>query len=255
MAELTTTTEPLATAEPKRLSEISDPKAKISDPKSEVSDLKSESSDPKSESSGVAALRPTTTVGDVFDLPKDNAPDSQPDRWDEVQQRIKEEVKDVKFPAAFSDLGPKICELFNVPLPDVLVTSWKKVDELRARLEKSRISPGKVEYLELAQHTINCGQKPYLEMRFKDMPVKKIEFDVKLVFILKAFVLKIQGGAIQEIQTGACEVKGTISYAGKVIVEKKLSPIQLPGTLAVPAVVGYLQSQPEQSKAAAATQT
>ncbi|HEV2883891.1 MAG TPA: hypothetical protein VGW36_03480 [Pyrinomonadaceae bacterium] len=194
---------------------------------------------------------PTITISDVFELPKNDEPDPKTDRWEAVQKRIKEEVKDVKFPAALSDLGPKICELFNVPLPNVLVTSWKKVDDLRARLEKSRNAPDKVEYLELAQHTINCDQKPYLEMRLKDMPVKKIVFTVKLVFTLKGFVLKIQGGAIQEIQTGACEVKGTISYAGHVIVEKKLSPIKLPGTLSVPAAIGLFQSAPEQAKAAA----
>ena len=215
MAEPTTTIEPTTTAEP------------------------------------TAALQPTTTIGDVFELPKPGVADPEPDRWDAVQKRIKEEVKDVKFPAALSDLGPKICELFNVPLPNVLVTSWKKVDDLRARLEKSRNAPDKVEYLELAQHTINCDQKPYLEMRLKDVPLKKIQFAVKLVFTLKGFVLKIQGGAIQEIQTGACEVKGTISYAGRVIVDKKLSPIKLPGTLPVPAAIGLFQSPAERAKAAA----
>lgn len=194
---------------------------------------------------------PQPTISDVFELPKPGEPDLKSDRWEAVQKRIKEEVKDVKFPAALSDLGPKICELFNVPLPNILVTSWKKVDDLRARLEKSRSAPDKVEYLELAQHTINCDQKPYLEMRLKDVPLKKIQFAVKLVFTLKGFVLKIQGGAIQEIQTGACEVKGTISYAGQVIVDKKLAPIKLPGTLSVPAAIGLFQPPPEQAKAAA----
>ena len=149
-------------------------------------------------------------------------------------------MKDVKLPAALHDLAPKICELFNVPLPNVLVTSWKKADDLRARLEKSRSSPDEVMYLELAQHTINSEHKPHLEMRIKDLPVKKIEFTVKLVFTLKGFVLKIQGGGIQEIQTGACEVKGTIAYAGQTIAEKKLSTIKLPGRLPVPAAIGFL---------------
>ena len=207
--------------------------------------------EPTASAEPTAALQPTTTIGDVFEIPKPGEPDPEPERWEAVQKRIKEEVKDVKFPAALSDLGPKICELFNVPLPNVLVTSWKKVDDLRARLEKSRNAPDKVEYLELAQHTINCDQKPYLEMRLKDVPLKKIQFAVKLVFTLKGFVLKIQGGAIQEIQTGACEVKGTISYAGQVIVDKKLSPIKLPGTLPVPAAIGLFQSPAERAKAAA----
>lgn len=211
--------------------------------------------EPKADPARVAAVEPTTTIGDIFELPRNGEPDSKSERWEAVEKRIKDEVKQVKFPAALSDLGPKICELFNVPLPDVLVTSWKKVDDLRVRLERSRNAPDKVEFLELAQHTINCDQKPYLEMRLKDMPVKKIQFAVKLVFVLKGFVLKIQSGAIQEIQTGVCEAKGTISYAGQVIVEKKLSPIKLPGSLPVPAALGLFQAAPDQPKAAAATQS
>jgi hypothetical protein len=184
------------------------------------------------------------TIRDVFDLPKEGKADSQPDRWRVVAERVKKEVKDVKFPAALHDLGPKLCELFNVPLPDVMVTSWKKVGGLQALLEKSRNAPEEVMYLELAQHSINSEHKPHIEMRIKDLPVKKIEFLVKLVFNLKGFVLKIKAGAIQEIQTGACEVKGTISYAGQVIVEKKLTPIKLPGTVRVPAALGLLSAPP-----------
>jgi phosphoenolpyruvate synthase/pyruvate phosphate dikinase len=194
------------------------------------------------------------TIAEVFDLPKAGEKDPQPDRWEIVEQRIKKEVKDVKFPAALHDLGPKICELFNVPLPDVMVTSWKKVAGLQALLEKSRNSPDEVMYLELAAHSINSEHKPHLEMRIKDLPVKKIEFVVKLVFNLKGFVLKVKAGAIQEIQTGACEVKGTISYAGNVIVDKKLTPIKLPGAIPVPAALGLLKAPPvQQAKTATAT--
>jgi hypothetical protein len=186
----------------------------------------------------------TITIREVFELPKDGTPDPESDRWKTVQERIKKEMKDVKLPAKMHDLGPKICELFDVPLPNILVASWKKVGNLQAMIEKSRTSPDEVMYLELAQHSINCEQKPHIEMRIKELPVKKIEFVVKLLFNLKGFVLKIQNGAIQEMQTGSCEVKGTISYAGQVIVEKKLSPINLPGRIDIPALIGALQPQP-----------
>src|SRR5262249_29814497 len=190
--------------------------------------------------SAQAKAESPVTIRDVFDLPKAGEKDSQPKRWQVVEDRIKKEVKDVKFPAALHDLGPKICELFNVPLPDVMVTSWKKVGELQALLEKSRNSPDEVMYLELTAHTINSEHKPHLEMRIKELPVKKIELLVKLVFNLKGFVLRVKSGAITEIQTGACEVKGTVSYAGQVIAEKKLSPIKLPGSIPVPAALGML---------------
>jgi hypothetical protein len=195
----------------------------------------------------------TVTVREVFELPKQDEPDPEPGRWEAVEKRIKDEVKNVKFPAALHDLGPKICELFNVPLPDILVNSWKKVGDIEKLLEQSRNSPEEKLYLELAQHSINCDQKPHLEMRFKNVPVKKIEFNVKLLFNLKGFVLKVQNGAITEIQTGTCEVKGTIAYAGQVIVEKKLSALNLPGRLAVPEMIGALPAKlVAQTKAAAA---
>jgi hypothetical protein len=187
---------------------------------------------------------PTVTIRDVFELPKDGEPDPEPDRWKAVQERLKKEGKEVKLPAKMHELGPKICELFDVPVPNVLVTSWKKVESLKAVIEKSRQSPDEVMYLELAQHSINCEQKPHLEMRLKGLPVKKIEFTTKLLFNLKGFVLKVQNGAIQELQTGSCEVKGTISFLGQVIVEKKLSPISLPGCIDIPAVIGALQAEP-----------
>lgn len=82
--------------------------------------------------------------------------------------------------------------------------------------------------------------------------MKKVEFLVKLVFNLKGFVLKVKACAIQEIQTGACEVKGTISYAGQVIVEKKLTPIKLPGRVPVPSSLGTLIVT--QAKSASASQ-
>src|SRR5512138_2317402 len=104
--------------------------------------FKTRKEDTKTETVTVARADATkaeapVTISEVFGLPKDGKADSQPNRWQVVEQRIKKEVKDVKFPAALHDLGPKICELFNVPLPDVMVTSWKKVGALQALLEKS----------------------------------------------------------------------------------------------------------------------
>ncbi|HKP37377.1 MAG TPA: hypothetical protein VJT71_10995 [Pyrinomonadaceae bacterium] len=185
---------------------------------------------------------PNVTLRDVFELPKDGAPDPEPARWQAVQDRIRKEVKDVKLPAKMHDLGPKILELFDVPLPTVLVTSWKKAGSLQEIIAQSREAPDEVKYLELAEHTINCEQKPHIEMRIKNLPVKKIQFVVKLLFKLKGFVLKVQNGAIKEIQTGNFEAKGTVSFAGQIILEKKLSPINLPGRVDVPALIGEIQS-------------
>lgn len=78
------------------------------------------------------------------------------------------------------------------------------------------------------EHTIRSEHRPYIEVRIRNVPVKKIEFVIKLTFKLKGFVLKIKAGEIEEMLTGQCEVEGKVDYSGLTIAEKKLSPIALP---------------------------
>src|SRR2546429_534264 len=51
---------------------------------------------------------------------------------------------------------------------------------------------------------------------------------------LTALRLKVQKGAICEIQPGSCEAKGTIKYEKLPIAEKKLSPIKSPLMIKIP---------------------
>src|SRR2546423_7399414 len=103
-------------------------------------------------------------------------------QWQEFQSRLGREIKTIKWPAAMPDLASKIGELFNVELPDLFVSSWKKATELQEALEESRKSPEEVIVLDLAKHEITNEDHPYLEIRIAGMPLpKKIEFKVQIV--------------------------------------------------------------------------
>ena len=112
-------------------------------------------------------------------------------------------------------------------------------------LEKSKATPDEVVYLELTEHSINSDHKPSLDVRIKGATVKKIELGVQLGFKLRGFVLKIQNGGLKEIQTGNCEARGTIKYGTLMIAEKKLEPIKLPLTIAIPSEIQYLTTRGE----------
>jgi hypothetical protein len=71
-------------------------------------------------------------------------------------------------------------------------------------------------------------------VKIKGASVKKITLTVALNLKLKGFTLKVQNGAICELQTGSCEGKGTIKYDKLSIAEKKLSPIKLPLIIKIP---------------------
>jgi hypothetical protein len=166
----------------------------------------------------------------LFSLPDPDAKPEPSNKWQEFQNRLGREIKTIKWPAAMPDLASKVTELFNVELPDLFVSSWKKVGELKEALEESRKSPEEVIVLELAEHEISNDYHPYIEIRIAGMPLpKKIEFKVQIVTALKGINLKIQAGRITEIQAGSCNFEGKIKYEDLTIAEKKFGPIELRG--------------------------
>ena len=191
-----------------------------------------------------AAAESAPTVREIFALPEKET-DPSDDRWKEFQERIDKEVKGIKWTTAIPDLAEKVCELLDIKIPDILVTAWKKAKELQTVLEKSKSTPDEVVYLELAEHSVNSEHKPSLDVRIKGATVKRIELGVHLGFKLRGFVLKIQNGGIKEMQTGDCEAKGTIKYGTFTIAEKKLEPIKLPLSIAIPSAIQYLTPRAE----------
>jgi hypothetical protein len=193
------------------------------------------------------ATESVPTVREIFGLPAKGVADPSDDRWKEVQERLNEEVKGIKWTAAMPDLAPKLCALLDIKIPDVLLAAWKKAGEIKAAIEKSKQSPEETTYLELAEHGINSEHKPSIDVKLRGAKVKTITLMVHLGFKVKGFVLKIQNGAIVELQTGNCEAKGSIKYQGLAIAEKKLAPIKLPLTipLNIPAMVAALTPEPE----------
>lgn len=172
----------------------------------------------------------STTVRDVFELPEPGADGS--DNWKTFKTKVTKEVKGIKT-AALPDLAKKVAELFEIPIPDIFLNSWKKAGGIQALLEESRTAPETVMSAELGEHTINSQHRPQIEIRIQNKTVKKLEFTLKLAFNLKGFVLKIKNGKIREIQTGSCEVRGKMEYEGLVIADKKLAPITLPGVISL----------------------
>ena len=164
----------------------------------------------------------------LFSLPDPGATTPASNKWQQFQGRLGREVKTIKWPAAVPDLASKITELFNVELPELFVSSWKKVKELQEALEESKQSPDEVIVLELTEHEISNEYHPYIEIRIGGMPLpKKIEFKVQIATALKGINLKIQAGKITEIQAGSCNFEGKLKYEDLTLAEKKVGPIEL----------------------------
>jgi hypothetical protein len=176
------------------------------------------------------------TLREIFAIPE-KATDESDDRWQAFQKKLSDEARGIKWTAAMPDLGSKICELLDIKIHDILLTAWKKVEALRKVLEDSKQTPEKVVYLDLAEHSIDYETKPFIDVKIKSASVKKLTLTVLLNLKVKGFVLKVQNGAIRELQTGNCEAKGSIKYGTLSIAEKKLEPIRFPFSIQIPSLI------------------
>jgi hypothetical protein len=188
---------------------------------------------------GEAAAESAPTLRQIFSLPEKET-DPSDDNWKAFRENVTKEVKGVKWIASMPDLAPKVCELLDIKIPNILIAAWKKVQDLQKVLEESKKTPDKIVYLELAEHTIDYQTKPSIDVKIKSAVVKKLELPIQLGFKLRGFVLKIQNGGIKEMQTGNCEARGTIKYGGITVAEKKLEPIKLPLSIKIPDELSFL---------------
>jgi hypothetical protein len=178
------------------------------------------------------------TLKSFFAIPDKATPDRPGEQWSTFRERIANQFKGIRWPAAMPDLLQKIGGLFDVSLPDLLISTWKKAEDLQRLLDESRKSPQEAMFIELAQHTISTEHHPSIEIRVKNIPLpKRIDFTVLLSLTVKGFVLTIQGGKITELRTGSCEGTGSIAFESLPIAEKQLQPIMFPGVISIPGVI------------------
>ena len=148
----------------------------------------------------------------LFSFPDPAATTPPSNQWQEFQNRLGREINTIKWPVAMPDLASKIVELFNVELPELFVSSWKKAKELQEALEESGKSPDEVIVLNLADHEMTNEYHPYVEIRIAGMPSpKKIEFKVQIVTALQGINLRSRPGPSQRFRQAAVISKGNLN--------------------------------------------
>lgn len=173
-----------------------------------------------------------TTVNDLFPvIDETKQKDPHDDNWKKFKEKLTKEIKGVKWTASKFEIIEKIEQLLDIKIPSIFLSSWKKSEEIKKILEESIKSPEEKFEINLSEHSITSAHKPYIEVMFKNVPVYKIEFDLNLTFTLEGFMIKIQNGKINEIGSGVCKAQGTLSWEKIQLLEKKLEPIKLPGSI------------------------
>jgi hypothetical protein len=148
---------------------------------------------------------------------------------------VREQLKRVTAPG-FTDtvresLSESIKGALATPLDDVIAGALGKYGDLLKYCDKTKHPPEEICVVPISSYTIQSAHKPHIDILINGVSKGKLELEVLVVLTIEAATLKIRDGRIWEIRTGACKAEGRLRCGSTVLAEKKLKPINLPGTL------------------------
>ena len=137
----------------------------------------------------------------------------------------------VQWKAFLHTLAGKVAGLRDEPLTPILAGAWKDIRKVAEAIEITRRSPGRVETVAVADHTIEHEERPTLEVYLDGSRVEEIPCSLSLEIELRGLLLEIEGGTLRKMTTGEVQLKGTFKLADVVLAEKQLQPIAIPGEI------------------------
>ncbi len=146
-----------------------------------------------------------------------------------LKDHLLESASDLKWAVAWEEIRSRIPDLLDVPLSEILVGAWVKYHLLHQYTDRSKYPPDEIILVPFAEQKLKSKHHPYLELLVNESRIGKLVLDVEIQLELKGVVLVIQDAKIKEIKAGSCHGKGTIRYAGMLLLDKEIASFELPG--------------------------
>jgi hypothetical protein len=116
--------------------------------------------------------------------------------------------------AADSQIATVAHALLDLDLGGLMAAGWRKQGELAAATERTAANPGSSEVVELASHRISSVHRPSVELLINGAHVATVNFELDIVFVVKALVVTVRNGHIVSLHSGACDVAATLAAEG-----------------------------------------
>jgi hypothetical protein len=123
--------------------------------------------------------------------------------------------------AAGSQIATVAHELLDLDLGDLAVAGWRKHAALTAAADRTRVSPGGSEVVDLATHRITSVHRPYVELLLNDVHVASVRFELRVEFLVRALVATVRDGHVAALGFGACDVTATLAAEGVQLLEQR----------------------------------
>jgi hypothetical protein len=118
--------------------------------------------------------------------------------------------------------------LLDLDLGGIVLQGWGKFADLLEAARNTVEPPGSSAVVELASHEITSEHEPTVELLVDGVPLVNLEFELALAFAVTGVVTTVQDGRLVRVNSGTCEVSGSLSAQGKQLVERS-GHFNLPG--------------------------
>lgn len=176
---------------------------------------------------------PKVTLGSVFSVEEAKA------RWSAGEspkslaspKESSSESGEINWSVASDAVMSKLDDVLDVDLAAVMATAWSRAELLRKYLDPKTYDSDETILLSLAEHSVHSTHHPSIEVLINNKKVSSVSLEIDVELVIDGLVLKIEHGSITEIQTGSCQVTGSLKCAGVLIAEEQSKSISLPGVV------------------------
>ena len=172
-----------------------------------------------------------------------------------TEQAEMNSMPDFGWELAKNQLGDAFREMLDIKMADIFCHAFILLKELQKYLDQNQYQPERIFHQELANLKIQSDHHPKLEIMIGPQRFAELTFDVKLEFLIKSVVLKIQNCRIREISAGNFQGVGTIACRGKELHRVNIPEYRLPGKLPldpgiqIPRLKKFSRQKPQQPPA------
>jgi len=135
--------------------------------------------------------------------------------WDDVQGGCRREVD----------------KLMDLSVERVLFDGWMKLERFKKCVEESKARPEDAFFQDLDDHKIASTHKPRIELRYGEVKVADLDFEMELALKVKGVRLEIRGGKVVCATAGICAAAAKLSLHDQVLLERATPEFPAPARI------------------------
>ncbi len=174
------------------------------------------------------------TVADLLDAAlreglEEELPPEEADAWASTLRRTLEDAHPAVGAGAVGRVLEMLREALAVPIPDVLVSAWRRYEPFRKYVDPEAYPPDTESEVPLATHTARSTLTPQVDVLVGGAVVATLRFEVEVAMTLEGAAVRIRNGRFMGVRTGDCTVEAEVSFAGETLARVDPRPEELPG--------------------------